>query len=112
MAQNTVDSDIMKPPPARRDPVTENVHGREIIDPYRWLENASDGKTQRFVEEQNAYTRSVLEKLSGKERLSGKEAQRNPELSGKERPLPGKEEQPGREKLRQRIEQLLTIGRV
>jgi prolyl oligopeptidase len=72
----------MKPPLARRNPVTENLHGRQITDSYRWLEDASSAETQRFVAEQNAYTRSVLEKV------------------------------PGRDKLRRRIEQLLTIGRV
>jgi hypothetical protein len=136
MAQNTVHSDIMKPPLARRDPVTENLHGREIIDPYRWLENASDGETQRFVEQQNAYTQSVLEKLSAKESLPGKEEVSHEEklsgkegllgeegLSGKEQlpgreklhgeeSLSGEEQLSGREKLRQKIEQFLTIGRV
>ena len=72
----------MKPPLARRNPVTENFHGHQVTDCYRWLEDPGSPDTQRFVAEQNAYTRSVLEKV------------------------------PGREKLRQRIEQLLTIGRV
>jgi len=72
----------MKPPVARAYPVTENLHGRPITDLYRWLEDANSAETQRFVAEQNAFTRGVLERA------------------------------PGREKLRQRIEQLLTIGRV
>lgn len=72
----------MKPPPAKAEPIIENIHGRQIADPYRWLENAESVETQHFVREQNAYTRSVLEKI------------------------------PGRNQLRQRIEQLLTIGRV
>jgi prolyl oligopeptidase len=72
----------MKPPPARAEPIIENIHGRQIADPYRWLENAESAETQHFVREQNAYTRSVLERI------------------------------PGRNLLRQRIEQLLTIGRV
>ena len=72
----------MKPPFARPNPVTENLHGHQITDSYRWLEDASSAETQRYVADQNAYTRSVLERA------------------------------PGRDKLRQRIEQLLTIGRV
>jgi prolyl oligopeptidase len=72
----------MKPPLARRNPVAENLHGHEITDPYRWLEEANSAETRRFVAEQNAYTRSILEKV------------------------------PGRDRLRARIEQLLTIGRV
>ncbi|HZD93901.1 MAG TPA: hypothetical protein VE133_06575, partial [Candidatus Sulfotelmatobacter sp.] len=76
------DSNITKPPFARPEPVAENFHGREIIDPYRWLENAVSAETQRFVEEQNAYTRSILEKV------------------------------PSREKLQSSVEQFLAIGRV
>lgn len=72
----------MKPPPARVEPVIETLHGRQIADPYRWLENAESAETKRFVSEQNAYTRSVLEKI------------------------------PERHALRKRIEKLLTIGRV
>lgn len=82
MAQNTIDPEIVKPPVARRDPVAEDLHGQRIVDPYRWLENAAAGETQHFIEEQNAYTRSVLGKI------------------------------PGREGLRERTERLLTIGRV
>ncbi|HEY7406059.1 MAG TPA: prolyl oligopeptidase family serine peptidase [Candidatus Angelobacter sp.] len=72
----------MKPPPARIEPVIENLHGHEITDSYRWMEDAESEETQRFVRLQNAYTQSVLEEV------------------------------PGRSQLRQRIEQLLTIGRV
>ena len=60
----------------------DDYHGRRISDPYRWLEDAAAEETRRFVEEENAYTRSVLERC------------------------------PGRDELRRRIEQLLTIGRV
>src|SRR5262249_17779538 len=77
-----IDGSAMKPPPARVEAVIENLHGREITDPYRWLEDAESAETERFVREQNSYTRSVLEKI------------------------------PGRDPLRQRVEQLLTIGRV
>lgn len=70
------------PPKAATAIVSDDYHGRRVSDPYRWLENADAADTQRFVEEQNAYTRSVLE------------------------------DAPGRDELRRRIEQLLTIGRV
>ncbi|HKV91363.1 MAG TPA: prolyl oligopeptidase family serine peptidase [Candidatus Angelobacter sp.] len=80
--QQTLDTTSLKPPHARVSPVVENLHGRQIADPYRWLENAESPETQRFVSEQNEYTRRVLEKI------------------------------PARTQLRQRIEQLLMIGRV
>jgi prolyl oligopeptidase len=69
-------------PKARVATVVDNYHGEQISDPYRWLEDAADEETQRFIEQQNAYTKSVLEDI------------------------------PGRTELRRRIERLLTIGRV
>jgi prolyl oligopeptidase len=75
-------SDHPGPPKAAVSTVSDDYHGRRVNDPYRWLENAGAAETQRFVEEQNAYTRSVLEGVSG------------------------------RDELRRRVEQLLTIGRV
>ena len=70
------------PPQAKSETVVDNYHGRQIADPYRWLEDASTPETQQFVAAQNAYTRSVLEDISG------------------------------RDELRRRVEQLLTIGRI
>jgi prolyl oligopeptidase len=62
--------------------VIDDYHGRQIADVYRWLEDSAAPETRQFVEAQNAYTRSVLENI------------------------------PGRDELRRRVEQLLTIGRV
>jgi prolyl oligopeptidase len=70
------------PPKATIATIIDDYHGQRIADPYRWLEDSATPETRRFVEEQNTYTRSVLESI------------------------------PGRDELRQRVEQLLTIGRV
>jgi prolyl oligopeptidase len=72
----------LAPPKARISPVTDDYHGHQTNDPYRWLEDAAAAETQQFVEAENTYTRSVLENISG------------------------------RDDLRRRIESLLTIGRV
>ena len=72
----------LAPPQARVANVVDDYHGRQISDPYRWLEDGASEETRRFIEEENAYTRSVLENISG------------------------------RDQLRQHIERLLTIGRV
>lgn len=69
-------------PEAKIATVIDDYHGRQIADPYRWLEDSTSPDTQQFVAAQNAYTRSVLENI------------------------------PGRDELRRRIERLLTIGRV
>jgi prolyl oligopeptidase len=47
--------------------VEEILHGRRIVDPYRWLEDASHANTQNFVREELAYTRSILDPLPGRE---------------------------------------------
>ncbi|HKQ53108.1 MAG TPA: prolyl oligopeptidase family serine peptidase [Pyrinomonadaceae bacterium] len=43
--------------------VTDEYHGVKVIDEYRWLENSSDPAVQRWIEEQNKLSRSVLEKI-------------------------------------------------
>ena len=45
----------------RRDPVVERLHGVEVADPYRWLEDGDDPEVRAWVAEQNAATRSVLD---------------------------------------------------
>jgi prolyl oligopeptidase len=42
-------------------PVTELVHGVEITDPYRWLEDGESEEVRGWTEAQNAYTRRWLE---------------------------------------------------
>lgn len=70
----------MTPPKAEINVVVDDYHGHKVSDPYRWLEDAKSPQTQRFVEEQNAYTQHVLDSV------------------------------PGKDKLRKRLEQLLAIG--
>ena len=49
------------PPPTRREVVTDTLHGVPIADPYRWLEDGDDVEVQRWVAEQNRYTRQALD---------------------------------------------------
>jgi prolyl oligopeptidase len=70
------------PPEANIMTVIDDYHGLQIADAYRWLEDSTAPETRQFVAAQNTYTRSVLENISG------------------------------RDELRSRVEQLLTIGRV
>lgn len=69
-------------PATRREVVLDQLHGREIEDPYRWLEDAASDETSEWVEQQNAYTRSLLDVV------------------------------PGRDAIHQRLSQLLAIGLV
>ena len=70
-------------PPTTVEPVAENLHGVELIDPYRWLEGSDapeigeprpelDARVARWTETQNAYTRSVLDRLAGRDRLESR----------------------------------------
>ncbi|MHC4599851.1 MAG: prolyl oligopeptidase family protein, partial [Planctomycetota bacterium] len=73
------ESPFPPPPSTKAVPVVEEMHGRKIEDPYRWLENSDDAEVKDWVTVQNRYTRSILEGL------------------------------PDREGLRKRIEQLLSV---
>jgi len=57
------------PPKAKVEPVTDVVQGTTIVDPYRYLEDGKNPETQKFVEDELAYTRSVLDPLPGRDKL-------------------------------------------
>lgn len=48
----------------RRVDVVDNIHGVSVPDPYRWLEKDDDQEVKKWLEEQNAKTRSVLDKIA------------------------------------------------
>jgi prolyl oligopeptidase len=52
---------IPTPPPTRQDNVREVLHGVEIVDPYRWLEDQASPETRAWIEAQNRYTHGVLD---------------------------------------------------
>jgi len=70
------------PPKAEVKPVQEVLHGTKIVDNYRWLEDGNNPETQKWVEQELAYTRAILDPL------------------------------PGREQIHKRLTELLTIGSV
>jgi len=51
------------PPATKRIPVTNTYHGVKVTEDYRWLENASDPTVEQWSDAQNAYARSILDKL-------------------------------------------------
>jgi prolyl oligopeptidase len=67
-------------PPTPQDNTIDLLHGENIADPYRWLEDGESVETRRWTEHQNAFTRAYLEAY------------------------------PGRDRIRARLEQLLGIG--
>jgi prolyl oligopeptidase len=57
------------PPPTQVEPVTEVLHGVEVVDPYRWLEDQGSPRTREWIEEQTAYTSAYLSAIPGRERI-------------------------------------------
>ena len=70
------------PPVATPRPVADYFHGRRVIDNYRWLEKADSPEVQKWVAEENDYTRALLDP------------------------------QPGRAAIQHRLTELLSIGSV
>jgi len=66
-AQLSALAQIPPPPATRQDDVRDVVHGVEIVDPYRWLENQDSPETREWVAAQNAYTQSLLNPLPVRE---------------------------------------------
>ncbi len=51
------------------EPLEETLHGVVVVDPYRWLEDESSPETERWVDEQSAYSRILLDALPGRARI-------------------------------------------
>ena len=67
-----------KPPASRVEPVSETLHGVAIVDNYRWLEGDNSNPERMgqvtpevgaWTDQQNGYTRSVLDNLPGRKEL-------------------------------------------
>jgi prolyl oligopeptidase len=63
------------PPETKVDAVKETIHGVEIADPYRWLENQDAPDTRAWIAAQNAYTKQVLAKVPGRPDLEKRVAE-------------------------------------
>jgi prolyl oligopeptidase len=51
---------VLSPPDTRQDNYKEILHGVEIIDPYRWLEDQNSPETRNWIEAQNEYAIGLL----------------------------------------------------
>jgi len=60
---------IPEPPETKRDDVVDTIHGVAIADPYRWLEDQECPETREWLEKQNEYTISFLDKVKAKDRI-------------------------------------------
>jgi prolyl oligopeptidase len=50
-------------PPTEIRPVVETLHGADVSDPYRWLENGADPEVQKWTAAQNELTRAYLDRF-------------------------------------------------
>ncbi|HUD63546.1 MAG TPA: prolyl oligopeptidase family serine peptidase [Candidatus Sulfotelmatobacter sp.] len=57
------------PPKAALKPVIDVLHGTKILDNYRWLEDGTSPETQKWVEQELAYTRALLDPLPGRDAI-------------------------------------------
>src|SRR5437660_1518551 len=56
-------------PPAARADVVDDLNGRKVADPYRWLEDAAAPDTVAWSEGQDGLTRSWLDARPGREKV-------------------------------------------
>jgi prolyl oligopeptidase len=55
---------VLPPPPATEaKPVTEDIHGTTLIDPYRWLEDGKSPETRAWIDGQMKYTEQYLSQV-------------------------------------------------
>ena len=57
----------MATPQTRRDDTVDTLHGQQVADPYRWLEDPDSTETRAWVAEQNRHSREHLDALPCRE---------------------------------------------
>ena len=71
MLSNVEDRPVCRPslcPPSTVfEPVSDVLHGQEIEDPFRWLEDQEAPRTREWLKEQALYARSYLDNIPGRE---------------------------------------------
>ena len=60
---------IPPPPAAKASSETETIHGIQVADPYRWLEDSSSPQTNEWIAAEQAYTTTLLSKRPEMEKL-------------------------------------------
>jgi prolyl oligopeptidase len=60
---------VPMPPVARREEFHETMHGVDIVDPYRWLEDQNSAETRAWIDAENAYTHALLDGFPGREAI-------------------------------------------
>ncbi|MDP3697762.1 MAG: prolyl oligopeptidase family serine peptidase [Candidatus Taylorbacteria bacterium] len=56
-------------PKTKKVEVVDDIHGTKVSDPYRWLEENTSPEVQTWVDEQNVYTRSFIDKINSRDAI-------------------------------------------
>ncbi|MBE9374474.1 S9 family peptidase [Saccharopolyspora sp. HNM0983] len=54
-------------PPAQRDDIVDDLHGRQVADPYRWLEDPDDPRTAEWSAAQDELAAARLDAVPGRD---------------------------------------------
>lgn len=68
--QNTHEQTTTHPRIVDATDFVENLHGIELRDPYRWMENATDPKVIKWKNEQDISMRRMVGKLPGRDKIA------------------------------------------
>ncbi|HEY5281154.1 MAG TPA: S9 family peptidase, partial [Polyangia bacterium] len=60
---------LAAPPATRTEDVVEKLHGVEVHDPYRWLEQSESAEVKSWTDAQNRYMRKRLDDFPGRQWL-------------------------------------------
>ncbi|MDX2220055.1 MAG: prolyl oligopeptidase family serine peptidase [Burkholderiales bacterium] len=53
-------------------PVTDNYHGTQVVDPYRYMEDLKNPEVQAIMKAQNDFARGVLDRIPGRAALAAR----------------------------------------
>jgi prolyl oligopeptidase len=67
-----MDTSRLAYPPSKREATAETLHGVTVADPYRWLEEGDSAAVREWTDKQNAFARSFLDNLPGRDAIRGR----------------------------------------
>lgn len=59
-------------PPTAKRAVSDEYYGNKVVDDYRWLEDLNDPMVRQWVEEQNRFSRSMLDKIPARSMIANR----------------------------------------